>query len=142
MSAPRAAHEVRIAAERDIVQVRQVVRELALSAGFSLVAQTKTVTAASELARNTLMYGGGGTATATLDEAPGGPARLRITFRDAGPGISDVDLALQDGYSTGGGLGLGLSGARRLADEFGIETGPGAGTAVTVVFIAREAVRR
>ena len=115
----------------DVVAVRQVVREWAVSVGFGLVDQTKIVTAASELARNTVIYGGGGTVRfqALNDGARRG---LCLTFEDTGPGIPDLQLALKDGYSTGTGLGLGLSGARRLMSEFEIQSAPGQGTRVTV----------
>jgi len=115
----------------DIVLIRQAVRAAALDLRLSLVDQTKIVTAASELARNTLDYGGGGTVRIqALQE--GGRRGLRLTFEDKGPGISDVDRALKDGYSTGHGLGLGLGGARRLSSEFAIESRPGEGTKVTI----------
>jgi serine/threonine-protein kinase RsbT len=111
--------------------VRQATRQHAIALGFSLVDQTKLVTAASELARNTLDYGNGGEVeVARLGEAV--RKGLRLTFRDEGPGIEDIQKALQDGYSTGGGLGLGLSGARRLSNEFAIESKPGAGTTITI----------
>ena len=116
----------------DVVRLRQKVRERAVAAGFSLVDQTKVVTAASELGRNTLQYGGGG--KATISVVTHGPRRgLRLDFADDGPGIADVALALTDGFTTGGGLGLGLSGARRLSDEFELESQPGQGTRVTIV---------
>lgn len=121
---------VRIAADEDVVRVRQLVRTVAVAAKLSLVDQTKLVTAASELARNTLVYGGGGTAEVVVLEAR--RTGVRIRFSDEGPGIADLDLALTDGYTTGGGLGLGLSGARRLVDEFDIDTGAGRGTRVTI----------
>lgn len=115
----------------DVVMVRQVVRSWAIELGFSLVDQTKMVTAASELARNTLEYGGGG--TVTLESLSEPPRRgLRLTFEDQGPGIADVTLALTDGYTTGKGLGLGLSGSRRLVNDFHIESRVGEGTRVTV----------
>lgn len=126
-------HEVvQIRASTDISRVRQVVRVWATELGFSLVDQTKVVTAASELARNTLVYGGGGT---MLMEAlqNGRRCGLRLTFEDQGPGIPDVNLALTDGYTTGAGLGLGLGGARRLSNEFQIESRVGEGTRVTIV---------
>ncbi|RZQ60508.1 ATP-binding protein [Amycolatopsis suaedae] len=133
--------EVAITAEVDIVAVRQAVREVAVTAGFSLVEQTKLVTAASELARNTLVHGGGGHAVLEVERTAGTTA-LRLTFVDTGPGITDVQQALQDGYSSAGGLGLGLSGARRLADHFDLRTAPGAGTTVTVTFTSgRRALR-
>jgi serine/threonine-protein kinase RsbT len=115
-----------------VVSVRQRVRFWALQEGFSLVDQTKLVTAASELARNTVAYGGGGT---VLIEAlnNGGRRGLKITFEDRGRGIADVELAMKDGYTTGSGLGLGLGGARRLSNEFDIASRPGEGTRVTIV---------
>lgn len=114
-----------------IVQVRQAVRALAVEMGFSLVDQTKIVTAASELARNTLEYGGGG--TVTIEAISEGLRRgLRLTFEDHGPGIADIEQALKDGYSTGGGLGLGLGGAKRLSNEFEIHSRVGEGTRVTI----------
>ncbi|WP_197318646.1 anti-sigma regulatory factor [Saccharomonospora sp. NB11] len=133
-------HEVPIRGEVDIVHVRQAAREVAVSVGFSLVEQTKLVTAASELARNTLKHGGGGVAEVELERGSGHTA-LRLVFRDEGPGIEDVDLALTDGYSSAGGLGLGLSGARRLADDFELRTEPGQGTTVTVSFRSRTGPR-
>ena len=115
----------------DVVRIRQEVRRRAIEVGLSLVDQTKIVTAASELARNTLDYGGGGTASIeTL--LNGGRSGLRLTFEDKGPGIADIQLALTDGYTTGNGLGLGLSGARRLSNEFLIESTPGEGTKVVI----------
>ncbi len=125
-----------VAVDSDVVRVRQLVRTLAVAAKLSLVDQTKLVTAASELARNTLVYGGGGTVEISLVNS-GSRRGVRAVFADAGPGISDLNLALTDGYTTGGGLGLGLSGARRLVDEFDIVTAPGEGTTVTVVKWAR-----
>lgn len=115
----------------DVVQVRQSVRTLAASLGFSLIDQTKVVTAASELARNTLEHGGGG--TARLESLVQGLKKgVRLTFEDTGPGIPDVSLALTDGYTSGGGMGLGLSGSKRLVNEFDISTAVGAGTRVTI----------
>lgn len=115
----------------DVVLVRQLVRALAIKLGFSLVDQTKIVTAASELARNTVDYGGGGTVRAqTLSE--GQRVGLRLTFEDKGPGIENVDLVMKDGYTTGGGLGLGLGGARRLSNQFDIVSRPGEGTRVSI----------
>jgi serine/threonine-protein kinase RsbT len=120
-----------IRSDEDVVRVRQLVRTVAVAAKLSLVDQTKLVTAASELARNTLIYGGGGTAdVASVDD--GRRRGVRIVFTDSGPGIPDLDLALTDGYTTGGGLGLGLSGARRLVDDFDIVTAVGEGTQITV----------
>ncbi|MEJ6480075.1 anti-sigma regulatory factor [Nostoc punctiforme UO1] len=116
----------------DVVLVRQAVRQLAVEIGFGLVDQTKIVTAASELARNTLDYGGGGTVKLeTLQE--GRRRGLRLTFEDRGPGIPDIDLALKDGFTTGSGLGMGLSGAKRLANEFEIQSAVGEGTRVIIV---------
>jgi serine/threonine-protein kinase RsbT len=120
-----------VRAANDIVRVRQRMREWAVEAGFSLVDQTKVVTAASELARNTLEHGGGGTARVEL-LADGGRRGVRLTCEDQGPGIPDIQLALKDGYTSRGGLGLGLGGARRLVNEFAIESQPGAGTRVTI----------
>jgi serine/threonine-protein kinase RsbT len=120
-----------IRSPEDIVRVRQVTRENAVAQGFSLVDQTKLVTAASELARNTLEYGGGGDVEiARLDESP--RKGVRLTFIDQGPGIPDVEAALRDGFTTGGGLGLGLGGARRLCNEFSIDSTPGKGTRVLI----------
>jgi len=120
-----------IKSSEDVVRVRQVARELAAEQGLSLVDQTKIVTAASELARNTLDHGGGG--TVRLEAINSEPRRgLRLTFEDRGPGIPDIELALKDGYSTGSGLGLGLSGAKRLSNEFEIFSRVGEGTRVTI----------
>ena len=119
--------------ERDehIVIVRQVVRQRAVELGFSLVDQTKIVTAASELARNTLQHGGGGGAVVEVVN-DGSRRGVRLTFEDRGPGIADVALAMKDGYTTAGGLGLGLSGAKRLSNEFSIASTPGEGTRVVI----------
>lgn len=115
----------------DVVAIRQAVRQRAVELGFNLVDQTKIVTAASELARNTVQYGGGGTVTIeALEEL--GRRGLRLTFADEGPGIADVALAMKDGFTTGGGLGLGLSGAKRLSSDFQIDSRPGQGTRVTI----------
>jgi serine/threonine-protein kinase RsbT len=120
-----------IRSEGDIVGVRQAVRRWALELCFSVVEQTKMVTAASELARNTLVYGKGG--TVQLEAVENGLRRgLRLTFEDQGPGIPDVEQALVDGYTTGKGLGMGLSGSKRLVNEFEIESRLGEGTRVTV----------
>jgi serine/threonine-protein kinase RsbT len=115
----------------DVVLVRQAVRAAAVDLRFSLVDQTKIVTAASELGRNILDYGGGGTVRLQALQ-DGGRRGLRLTFEDKGPGIPDVERALKDGYTTGGGLGLGLGGARRLSSEFSIDSRPGEGTRVTI----------
>ncbi|WP_422750731.1 ATP-binding protein [Micromonospora sp. WMMD1219] len=120
-----------IRSDEDVVRVRQLVRTTAVAVRLSLVDQTKLVTAASELARNTLIYGGGGSAEVST-VSDGRRRGVRIVFADEGPGIPDLDLALTDGYTTGGGLGLGLSGARRLVDDFDIRTVVGEGTRITV----------
>jgi len=120
-----------IQTESDVVLVRHAVRKWAIDSGFSLVDQTKVITAASELARNVLIYGKGG--TVKLEMLSEGARRgLRLTFEDQGPGIPVIDLALRDGYTTGGGLGLGLGGSKRLMNEFAIESTVGSGTRVTV----------
>jgi serine/threonine-protein kinase RsbT len=121
-----------IAGDDDVVRVRQSVRAAAQRAKLSLVDQTKLVTATSELARNTLIYGGGGHAEVQIVEQDGRQG-VRALFADSGPGIPDIDLAMTDGWTSGSGLGLGLSGARRLVDEFDLDTGVGTGTTVTVV---------
>lgn len=116
----------------DVVKVRREVRARAVAAGFSLIDQTKIVTAASEVARNTVDYGGGG--VLRLETVRVGVRRgVRLIFTDQGPGIADLKLALTEGYSTGSGLGLGLSGAKRLSNEFDIQSTPGKGTVVTLV---------
>lgn len=128
---PAPPREQPIKASEDVVVVRQLVRQRAIELGFNLVDQTKIVTAASELARNTLQYGGGGSVVIEgLEET----ARrgLRLTFNDSGPGIPDIQLAMKDGYTTGTGLGLGLSGARRLSNDFHIESKVGEGTRVVI----------
>ena len=115
----------------DVVAIRQAVRQRAVDLGFNLVDQTKIVTAASELARNMVQYGGGG--RVTIDAVENfGRRGIRLTFEDDGQGIPDVELAMRDGYTTGCGLGLGLSGARRLSNDFTIESTPGKGTRVTI----------
>lgn len=124
--------ELLIESGDDVVRVRQRVRAAAADSGLSLVDQTKLVTAASELARNALVHAGGGVARVEMVKSATGRPGIRITFRDEGPGIANVDLALTDGWSTGDGLGLGLSGARRLVDEFELASKPGAGTSVVV----------
>jgi serine/threonine-protein kinase RsbT len=126
-------NEVPIQSGDDVVRVRQQVRTTAAENGLSLVDQTKLVTAASELARNTLVHGGGGTARVEVVKSPNGRTGVKLHFNDEGPGIADVDLALTDGWTSGNGLGLGLSGARRLVDEFELNSKPGAGTSVVVV---------
>ena len=120
-----------IRTEDDVVRIRQVVRQASLELKLNLVEQTKVVTAASELARNTLIHGGGG--AMRMELLNDGPKRgLRLIFEDEGPGIADLAQALTDGYTTGGGLGLGLSGSKRLMSDFAIESTPGKGTRVTV----------
>ena len=115
----------------DVVRVRQAVRARAIEAGFGIVDQTKLVTAASEIARNTVVYGGGG--TLRIEIVREGTRRgVQLTFSDNGPGIADIATAMTDGYTTGGGLGLGLSGSKRLSNEFSIESAPGKGTTVTL----------
>ena len=129
---PVLKHETLTArSETDVVLVRQAVRKWVAELGFSLVDQTKIVTAASELARNTLTHGGGGTARLEV-MSEGARKGLRLTFEDKGPGIPDIELALRDGYTTGGGLGLGLSGSKRLMGEFEVVSRVGEGTRVTV----------
>jgi serine/threonine-protein kinase RsbT len=125
--------ELPIQSGDDVVRVRQHVRVLAAKVGLSLVDQTKVVTAASELARNALVYGGGGMARIEVVASGSGRNGVRIEFADDGPGIDDIDLALTDGWTSGSGLGLGLSGARRLVDEFELTSKVGAGTSVVVV---------
>jgi serine/threonine-protein kinase RsbT len=122
---------VRIRASEDIVRVRQIVREWAIGQKFSLVEQTKMITAASELARNTLEHGGGG--EMRLEALNDGPRLgLRLTFKDSGPGIADIEQAMKDGFSTAGGMGLGLSGSKRLVNDFKIDSRPGEGTTVMI----------
>jgi serine/threonine-protein kinase RsbT len=121
-----------IHSSEDIVVVRQAVRRKAVAMGFGLVDQTKVVTATSELARNTVDHGGGGTARIEIVETSI-HSGLRIVFEDAGPGIVDTEVALRDGFTTGKGLGLGLGGARRLSHEFELDSKPGAGTRVAIV---------
>jgi serine/threonine-protein kinase RsbT len=120
-----------VRSDADVVSVRQMTRTLSTECRFSLVDQTKMVTAASELARNALIYGGGGTVTFTVLEN-GVRTGLRLRFADEGPGIPDLEQALRDGFTTGGGLGLGLGGAKRLVNEFDIDSAPGQGTRVTI----------
>ena len=120
-----------IRSETDVVLVRQAVRKWAAEIGFSLVDLTKIVTAASELARNTLIHGGGGSARLEV-LTEGARKGIRLSFEDKGPGIPDLELALRDGYTTGGGLGLGLSGSKRLMSEFEVVSRLGEGTRVTV----------
>ena len=123
--------ELRLENEHDIVLGRQAVRRMAQELGFSLVDQTKMVTAASELARNTVVYGGGGSLKWALI-SNGAKRGLRLTFEDQGPGIPNIELAMTDGWSSGTGLGLGLTGTRRLVNEFEIESTVGVGTRVVI----------
>ena len=125
------AETMPLRSDEDIVKMRQVVRAWAVEAGFSLVDQTKLVTAASELARNALDHGKGGDMTIEILNS-GVRAGLRLTFEDHGPGIADIEQAMKDGFTTGGGMGLGLGGSKRLVNDFSIESEPGKGTRVTV----------
>ncbi len=125
------AEEIGIRSSADVVVVRQAVRSAAMEQSFSLVDQTKLVTAASELARNTLDYGGGGDVRIEVI-SDGIRKGVRLIFRDQGPGIADIELAMRDGYTSGGGLGLGLGGAKRLVSEFHIDSAPGKGTRITI----------
>lgn len=128
---PAGEHPVR--AEEDLLAARHAVRAAAVAAGFTIVDQTKIVTAASELVRNAYIHGGGGTLTVEAVRDRGGRVGLRLRVRDEGPGIADVEQAMTDGFSTGAGLGHGLGGTRRLVDDFTLDTEPGRGTTVTVV---------
>ena len=132
MSAPEPVDELPISTGDDVVRVRQTVRARASAARLSLVDQTKLITAASELARNTLVHGGSGVARVETVQRDGRRG-VKAVFTDTGPGIVDVEKALTDGYTTGSGLGLGLGGSRRLVDEFVLETAVGRGTTVTVI---------
>jgi serine/threonine-protein kinase RsbT len=125
--------ELPIQSGDDVVRVRQQVRTVAAENGLSLVDQTKLVTAASELARNTLVHGGGGAARIEVVKSANGRTGVKLYLTDEGPGIADIGLALTDGWTSGNGLGLGLSGARRLVDEFELDSKPGAGTSIVVV---------
>ncbi|MER5620603.1 anti-sigma regulatory factor [Streptosporangium sp. NPDC002544] len=125
------AEELPINVNGDVVLVRRRIRTVAVNVGLSLVDQTKVVTAASELARNALVYAGGGQVRVKVVHK-GVRRGLRMTFSDNGPGIPDIEQALTDGWTTGNGLGLGLSGSRRLVDEFALESTPGEGTLITV----------
>jgi serine/threonine-protein kinase RsbT len=129
----QASEQLEIDSDGDVVRVRQATRTLATRASLSLVEQTKVVTAASELARNTLVHGGGGVARLELVVQANQRTGVRAVFSDKGPGIPDVQLALTEGYTSGTGLGLGLSGSRRLVDQFDLRTEVGAGTEVTIV---------
>ncbi|MGZ4592227.1 MAG: ATP-binding protein [Actinomycetes bacterium] len=126
------AQSVDLRTDSHIVRARHFVRDLAVRLGYDPVTQTKLVTAASELARNTIVHGGGGRMTAT-EVSQGGRTGVRLEFVDDGPGIVEVEQALTQGWSSGGGMGLGLSGSRRLVHEFAIDSAPGSGTRVTVI---------
>jgi serine/threonine-protein kinase RsbT len=134
MSVPRgpAAETLPVLTQEDVVRARQLVRSYAQQCRLSLVDQTKLVTAASELARNTVVYGGGGELTVCVVEDRG-RSGVRAVFSDSGPGIPDLDLALTDGWTSGSGMGLGLSGTRRLVDDFRLESTVGEGTVVSIV---------
>jgi serine/threonine-protein kinase RsbT len=131
------AVELPVRSQEDVVSIRQITRSQAVAIGLSLIDQTKFVTAASELARNTVIHGGGGTARIEIIEN-GQRRGIRLTFEDQGPGIRDLEQALRDGFTTGNGLGLGLGGARRLAGEFNIESVPGQGTRVVILQWAKQ----
>lgn len=126
------AEVLQVRGETDVVLVRQAVRTWSVLQGFTLVEQTKMVTAASEIARNTVIYGGGGVLRMEALEE-GARKGLRLIFEDQGPGIPDVDLALKDGFTSGNGLGMGLGGARRLVNDFAIDSAPGKGTRITLI---------
>ena len=123
--------ELPLVAQEDVVLVRQTTRSLAVEIGLTIVDQTKIVTAASELARNTVVHGRGGKASLEIVREASKHG-LRLTFEDSGPGIADIERAMQDGYSSGAGLGLGLGGSKRLCNEFVIESKVGIGTRVTI----------
>jgi serine/threonine-protein kinase RsbT len=126
------ASTLHVQSQDDVVAIRQAVRKVTIQSGFNLVDQTMVVTAASELARNTFVYGGGGTVSMEIVEQ--GPRKgIRLTFEDRGPGIANIEQALRDGFTTGNGLGLGLGGSKRLSSEFEISSAPGIGT--RVIFI-------
>jgi len=129
---PRKSEALAVSSHEDIVRVRQAARRRAIEIGFSLVDQTKLVTAASELARNMMDFAGGGSVLLERIE-DGAKQGFRLTFEDHGPGIPDIELALKDGYTTGAGLGLGLSGSRRLVNEFHIDSQVGKGTRVSLI---------
>jgi serine/threonine-protein kinase RsbT len=124
---------VTISGESDLLRTRSALRSAAEQAGLGLTATTKLVTAGSELARNILRYATGGQGVVDIGEAPAGPRKgVRASFADHGPGIADLDLAMRDGFSTAGSLGIGLPGSRRLVDEFAIDSTPGGGTTVVI----------
>jgi serine/threonine-protein kinase RsbT len=128
----RNGEQLPLRSQEDIVLARQVARTWSIKAGFSLVDQTKIVTATSELARNALVHGGGGELQVEQVER-NGRRGLQLTFADRGPGIPDIQQAMRDGYTTNGGMGLGLSGSKRLMNEFAIESAVGQGTRVVIV---------
>jgi len=129
--------ELPLRTQEDVVSVRQLVRSHAVSIGLSLVDQTKLVTAASELARNTVIHAGGG--TALLEIVNNATRRgIRLTFEDHGPGIKDIEQAMRDGFTTGNGLGLGLGGSKRLTNEFTIDSKPGVGTRIVITQWAKQ----
>jgi len=128
----RASGSLPVRIEQDVVLARQAVRRIAQDCGMRLIDQTKLVTAVSELARNTVVYGGGGDMDWEIFEQSARTG-IRLTFHDEGPGIPDIKLAMTDGWTSGGGLGLGLTGAKRLVDEFEIESTPGVGTRISIV---------
>ena len=130
MVAPK-SEAVALVREQDVVLARQAIRSAARQLGFTIVDQTKLVTAASELARNAVVHGGGGTLVWET-VAENGRQGLRLTFNDSGPGIEDTKLAMKDGWTTGTGLGMGLPGAKRLVNEFELVSQPGVGTTVTI----------
>jgi serine/threonine-protein kinase RsbT len=121
-----------VLSSNDVVQIRHRVRAMTVECGLSLIEQTKIVTAASELARNMVDYGGGGVVTIDLISA-GIKRGVRLTFADRGPGIADIPQAMRDGFTSGGGMGLGLGGAKRLSNEFSIDSAPGEGTRITII---------
>jgi len=129
---PQAVETVPVRASEDVVRVRQLVRARAAALGFSIVDQTKIVTAASEIARNTVDHGGGGELSVEIVRS-GPRSGLKLVFQDWGPGIPDISAAMRDGFTTGSGLGLGLPGSKRLCNEFDIHSRPGQGTRVTLV---------
>jgi len=124
--------ELPLRAQEDVVAARQFVRSWAVELGLSLVDQTKIITAASELARNAVIHGGGGLVRVEIISDTGRRG-MRLTFEDHGPGIGDIEKAMSDGYTTGNGLGLGLGGSKRLSHEFSIESKPGAGTRISII---------
>ena len=128
----QSSSSLKITDSEDIVTARQAVRQKAVAMGFNLVDQTKIVTATSELARNTLIHGGGGTMILRTVQN-GRRAGIQLTFEDQGPGIADIELAMKDGFTTAGGMGLGLGGAKRLSDEFEIESALGKGTRISIL---------